>query len=414
MRRLQPTDAYTLINALSKQALGADALTATDTSSFISVGETILRSGVENTLSALSLVIGRTIVAIRPYSAKLGLIQVEDGNLYADRIRKISFYDKGAKEVGWFNTQLHEQNLYNGADNNSHGSGTASAVASMWEQNKSIVLEVNMGGSSVWDFELTVYPDQMKKAFKDETEFVSFYNGLVQQVANEVEFGKEAFSRATFLNYLAGLKSMNMAVDLVAGYNAKFGTTYTGAQLRSTYLKSFLEYLVATIKTYSERFTDRTSLYHWNPSKTVDSVTYTSIPRHTPKADQRLVMYSPLIIDAEAQVMPEIFNPRYLDINNAELVNFWQSAETPAAINITPAIPNVADPTAQIAGDTVELPFVVGALFDKDACMVNYQFDGADVTPMEARKKYQNTWFHNMKNGINDFTENGVLFYMAD
>lgn len=414
MRRLQPTDAYTLINALSKQALGADALTATDTSSFISVGETILRSGVENTLSALSLVIGRTIVAIRPYSAKLGLIQVEDGNLYADRIRKISFYDKGAKEVGWFNTQLHEQNLYNGADNNSHGSGTASAVASMWEQNKSIVLEVSMGGSSVWDFELTVYPDQMKKAFKDETEFVSFYNGLIQQVANELEFGKEAFSRATFLNYLAGLKSMNMAVDLVAGYNAKFGTTYTGAQLRSTYLKSFLEYLVATIKTYSERFTDRTSLYHWNPSKTVDGVTYTSIPRHTPKADQRLVMYSPLIIDAEAQVMPEIFNPRYLDINNAELVNFWQSAETPAAINITPAIPNVADPTAQIAGDTVELPFVVGALFDKDACMVNYQFDGADVTPMEARKKYQNTWFHNMKNGINDFTENGVLFYMAD
>lgn len=414
MRRLQPTDAYTLINALSKQALGADALTATDTSSFISVGETILRSGVENTLSALSLVIGRTIVAIRPYSAKLGLIQVEDGNLYADRIRKISFYDKGAKEVGWFNTQLHEQNLYNGADNNSHGTGTASAVASMWEQNKSIVLEVNMGGSSVWDFELTVYPDQMKKAFRDETEFVSFYNGLVQQVANEVEFGKEAFSRATFLNYLAGLKSMNMAVDLVAGYNAKFGTSYTGAQLRSTYLKSFLEYLVATIKTYSERFTDRTSLYHWNPSKTVDGVTYTSIPRHTPKADQRLVMYSPLIIDAEAQVMPEIFNPRYLDINNAELVNFWQSAETPAAINITPAIPNVADPTAQIAGDTVELPFVVGALFDKDACMVNYQFDGADVTPMEARKKYQNTWFHNMKNGINDFTENGVLFYMAD
>ena len=28
---------------------------------------------------------------------------------------------------------------------------------------------------------------------------------------------------------------------------------------------------------------------------------------------------------AEATVMPEIFNPQYLDIKNAEFVNFWQA-----------------------------------------------------------------------------------------
>ena len=33
---------------------------------------------------------------------------------------------------------------------------------------------------------------------------------------------------------------------------------------------------------------------------------------------------------------------------------------------------------------------------------------------IEARKKYRNTWFHNMKNAINDFTENAILFIMKD
>lgn len=414
-RRLNPTDAYTLINAMAKQALGENAIQATDTSSFISVGETLLHSGVENTLGALSLVIGKTIVALRPYSAKLALIQIEDGNLYADRVRKISFYDKGAKPVGWVNTDLHSQNLYDGADNNSHGNGTTSAVASMWEQNKPVAIEVNFGGSSVWDFCLTVYPDQMKKALRDEAEFVDFYNGCVLQVQNEVEFGKEQFNRATLLNYMAGLKDLSLAVDLVQGFNDKFGTAYTGDELRGAHLKEFLEYFVATVKTYSKRFTNRTSLYHWNPSRTVDGVTYTDIPRHTPMADQRIILYNPLFIDAEAMVLPEIFNPRYLDIANAEMVDFWQDSQesNSASISITPAIPNVSDPTSQTSGDAVALDYVVGVLFDKDACMVNYQFDGADVTPIEARKKFQSTWFHVMRNGICDFSENGILFYMA-
>lgn len=412
-RRLTPNDAHLLINAIAKQALGSQALTATDTSSFISVGETLLRNGVESTLSALSIVIGKTIVAIRPYTAKLGLIQVEDGSLYSDRIRKISFYDKGAKPVGWVNTQLHEENLYDGADNNAHGSGTASSVASMWEQNKPIVVEVNMGGSSVFDYCLTVYPDQMKKAFRDEDEFITFYTGCIQQVNNELEFGKEQFTRATLLNYMAGLKDMGMAVDLVAAYNDKFGTELTGEALRSTHLKDFLAFMVATVKTYSQRFTNRTSLYHWNPTKIVDGVTYDSIARSCPKDDQRLIMYSPLFIEAEALVLPEIFNDKYLKIENAEMVDFWQSFETPEAISITPAIPNTSDPTAQTVGAAVALPYVVGVLFDKDACMVNYQFDGADVSPKEARRKFQNTWFHVMRNGLNDFTFPGILFYMA-
>ena len=57
MGRLQtPTDAHTVLNALAYQATGRTDLTATDTSSFVSVGETVLATGVENVASALSIV----------------------------------------------------------------------------------------------------------------------------------------------------------------------------------------------------------------------------------------------------------------------------------------------------------------------------------------------------------------------
>ena len=84
------------------------------------------------------------------------------------------------------------------------------------------------------------------------------------------------------------------------------------------------------------------------------------------------------------------------------------------AISVTPAIPDTSDPSEQTTGSAVALDCVIGVLFDKDACITNFQFNGADTTPMEARKKYQNTWYHNAKNAQNDFTENGVIFIMED
>ena len=117
-------------------------------------------------------------------------------------------------------------------------------------------------------------------------------------------------------------------------------------------------------------------------------------------------------------VMPEIFNPRYLSLDNFESFDYWQyfddDGATSAAINVTPAIPNTSNPATQTAGSSVNLDYVVGILFDRDACMVDYQLDDAEVTPIEARKRYYNMWWSFAKNIICDFTENSVIFTMED
>ena len=72
---LTPTDVYGIINAMSEEMWGSNAtLTALDTTTFATVGEAMLRTGYGNTLGALSTVIGRSIIAARPYRGKFRII----------------------------------------------------------------------------------------------------------------------------------------------------------------------------------------------------------------------------------------------------------------------------------------------------------------------------------------------------
>lgn len=414
-RTLTPQDAHALMNSLVEQATGQTGLTVTDTSSFVSAGERVLATGVENTISSLGLVLGRTLMATRPYKAKMRIINALDTGAYTTRLRKISYYARENTASGDWNTQL-KTNLGMGLDNGDQG-GTA--TKSMWEQNQPVALEMNFGGSSVWETSTTIYQDQLKEAFRDEASFNSFVSGIMTEKANDIESTKEAFNRMTLLNHMAGVYDLNAsmpgsAVDMVAEFNAYYGTSYTGTDLRGAHLNEFLAFFVAKFKIDSDYMSERTAKYHWSPAKNVGGTNYTLL-RHTPKEKQRCALYAPFFTLAKATVYPEIFNPQYLDIEKQfEPVNFWQSIDTPHEINITPAIPDVVgNQGGQISGDPVNIKYVLGCLFDEDACMVDYMIDSAETTPLEARKRYRNLWWTFKKNSINDFTENFILYYMA-
>lgn len=418
-RTLTPVDACALMTLLVKEATGQTAVTNVDSSNFVSVGETVLAAGTENVLNSLALVLGRTFMAVRPYEAKFKILNSINSGAYSNRLRKISFYSRDPKEAGQVNTNINT-NLAMGFDN---GTNSGSSTESMWVQNAPVPLELNFGGSSAWQDSTTFYRDALKIAFRGPSEFAEFLNGVMVEKGNDIESQKEAFNRMTFLNYVAGIYDLDVAtpngraVNFTTEFNAYYSTTYTTAQLLTTYRKELQEYVVARIKTDSDNLENRTSRFHWSPAKTVGGVSYTLL-RHTPKSRQRLILYKPFMTMAETTVMPEIFNPQYLDIKNAEFVNFWQADAgdiiSNAEINVTPAIPDVLSPGSQTAGTAVNLKYFIGALYDADAIMVDYQLDDALATPVEARKRYYNMWWSFQKNAIADFTENGIIYFMAD
>lgn len=416
-----PKDCYALMNALVRQATGQQSINVVDTSTFVSAGETVLATGKENVLNALSIVLNRLIVASRPYSARFRIMDAENAGTYSNRLRKISFYSKDALPDGSHNTDLFT-NLAEGftAGENESG-GTPQSTKSQWEQHQPMPLEMNFGGSDVWQQCVTMYEDQVMPAFRNPDEFGRFVAGYLQEHANDIESEHEAFNRMVLLNRMAMNVEMAGVIrggvrNLTADFNAFYGTNYTSAQLRSTYLKDFLAFMVATIKEDSDFMQERSSKYHWPVSKTVGGVQY-SILRHTPRDRQRLFLYSPLFRKAEALVLPEIFNPSYLDIDRQyEPVTFWQASESRESIDLYPAVVATSGGSAgtQIKGNRVSLGYVVGFLCDEDAIAVQFQLDTATTTPLEARKRYRNVWNTFMKNAISDPTENSILYIMDD
>lgn len=418
-RTLTPVDACALMTLLVHEATGQTTITNVDSSNFVSVGETVLAAGTENVLNSLSLVLGRTFMAVRPYEAKFKILNSINSGAYSNRLRKISFYSRDPKEAGQVNTNL-KTNLAMGYDN---GTNSGSSTESMWVQNAPVPLELNFGGSSAWQDSTTVYRDALKVAFRGPSDFAEFLNGVMVEKGNDIESQKEAFNRMTFLNYVAGIYDLDVAnpngraVNLTSEFNAYYNTSYTTAQLLTTYRKDLFEFAVARFKTDSDNLENRSARFHWSPAKTVGTDSYTLL-RHTPKSRQRMILYKPFMTMAEATIMPEIFNPQYLDIKNAEFVNFWQADAGDilgnAEINVTPAIPDVATPGSQKVGTAVNLKYFIGALYDADAILVDYQLEDALATPVEARKRYYNMWWSFQKNAIADFTENGIIYFMAD
>ena len=422
-RRLTVTDGYALINAMADEMFGANAtITATDISSFASVGESILASGTENVINTLALVSSRDLVAIRPYKAKFRIINALDSGMFSNRVRKISYYAKYAVPTGASNTQLFPENLAMDADNGVHYDTSTPPVQvsteSMWLQSTPVVWQSYFGGGIEWQYPYTIYENQLKQAFRSPEEWTQFLNGFLVSCANDIETEKEAFSRMVVLNAIAGVADLTADMpesfmNMTTVANNYWGTSYTTAQILQSHFSEFLGVFVATVKTVSDMMENRSTLYHWSPAKTVNGVSYV-LPRQTKKEDQRMMMVSKFWNDAEATVMPAIFNDQYLKLDNFEKVDYWQNINDPYAVSVTPAIPDTSDPTQQIAGSAVSLSTVLGILFDKDAMMVDFHLEDVASSPLEARKHYRTIWNTINKNPINDFTENMVVFYMAD
>lgn len=431
MAQFKRTDGYALINAVMKQLTGQDSYSVIDSQGFMDAGKIAMQYKTDEIFNALTIVGARLFTATRPYKAPLWLIDSINSGYFNNRIRKISYYSTNALPSGAFNTDLFT-NFADGYTNDASGENPA-GTKDQYEQHPVHPLEMNFMNSTVWQDCITRYEDQIKIAFSNEDEWARFWAGVLTEKGNDIEQRKESHNRLTLLNRMAiadamgasgsALAGASTVIDLTAAYNTRFGTNYTGAQLRTTYLKSFLEFFVSEFKIISNMMTKRSLMFHAAPPLTLADGTH-YILRHTPKSEQRFMMYTPLWEQAKALVMPEIFNTEYLNMDNQfESVDFWQSFSMSdadkAGVNIKVTIPGWLDDlingtsTDTDASYTFNPDYVVGCLFDKDAVLTDFQFETARTTVPEARKNYVNTWLDFGLGAIGDPSENFVLFIMS-
>ncbi len=423
-------DGYALMNAVMAQLTGQDSFSVIDAQGFMDAGKIAMTYSTDEIFNALTIVGARLFTATRPYKAPLWLIDSISSGYFNNRIRKISYYSTWALPSGAFNTNLMT-NFADGYGNDASGENPA-GTKDQYEQHPVHPLEMNFANSTVWQDCITRYEDQIKIAFSGEDEWARFWAGVLTEKGNDIEQRKEAHNRTTLLSRMAiagaigdtnsAIKTLGTVVDLTAAYNAKFGTTYTGAQLRTTYLKEFLAFFISEFKVISNMMTKRSLYYHAAPKLTLaDGDHY--ILRHTPKSEQRFMMYTPIWEQAKAQVMPEIFNTEYLQPEQFESVDFWQtfslSDSDKAAVDFKVTVPGWLEDMITSGQTTVDTAYefasdyVLGVLYDKDAVLTDFQFEAARTTYPEARKNYVNTWFDFGLGAVGDPTENFVVFVMS-
>lgn len=399
-------DAHEVMNTLARQATGDKSIDVIDSESFVDAGTATLESGYENVIQSLAVLIGKTIIDVRKYKGKFGLISAESNDAFENRLRKIYFYSRDNIATGMYNTDIYT-NLGTGLDD---GDG----VGSQYEQFAPLVAERYFSSNFAWDYAKSDYPEQMKIAFTNEGDFIAFVNGVITEVENDLERTLEAKNRLVALDRIAGTKLMvdkgflgaECSVNLLKAYNDEYGTSYTVAELLKEHTTSFIQFFTARIKLDSDRLTNSTALYHDPMTKTIDGVTY-NVLMHTPKEKQKFLYYSPLFTQLNTE-MALIFNPEYIKLPNGEGVEAWQSFTSPSAIDVTPALPNGE------TSEEVKIDFVVGMLFDSDGCMTNNRFKSAYTTPLNARHVYTTTYWHNNFGVIQDYVHPSIVYYLED
>lgn len=383
--------ASALLTALYSQVTGsADASTPVDTSSFISMAQATLRSGYEPVMSAISQVLGRTLIAVRPYSRKFkGLEMTADR--WGGITRKINFIDNALDSADPTFALVEGQPV------------------DQFVVKKPKVLETHYYGQNVYESSYTIFTKQLDTAFSSPAEFASFMSGLMTHFSNEREQYLESLSRSILCNLIGAKKVLadasvaNQVIDLLAEYN-----TATGQSLTATTVKlpanypAFCKWAYAYIQHVSEMFTERTGMFQ-------RPLTNYAIMRHTPKADQRLFMDADFLAHMTAEVLADTYHDNFLRYSEVEAVNFWQSALEPGTVNVKPVYLNASAEYVN-AESAVEVEGVVGVLIDRDAAGYNLADDDLVSSPYNAKGQYYNLFNHVRIQLQNDLTEKAVVF----
>lgn len=408
-----PVDIYSDFNKLIDNVVGSGSAVAVNLSHMITVGQATQMYGYENTLNKLSIAMGRVLIAVRPYTSRFGLIE-QDSEQFGQLTRKISYFaDEFEDSQNWNGTQAGDK-LVDGKS------------IDHYTIKKRYPLEVWFGGNKVLQKHYTRFRNQLKVAFSNAADFARFYEGEATQINNEIQMMKEIENRALVINHIGALYNgavilknlypTGMARNMTKEFNDKYGTAYTSAELLSTHLKEFTQFFASVLKYQSDLLEQASELYHCTPSGvTGDGSKTLHLWRHTPKADQRLMLASSVLYDMESTVYSEIFHDGYLKPEQAERVPFWLNPSNPLSLENLNTI-NYMQKDGKVASATINItkPLVLGLMFDKNALAVTYRQEDVVTTPVNGAGDYYNTFYHWSKDYRADFTENAVLFYMED
>lgn len=361
---------YTLVNTIANQALGTSAIAVVDTSTLVSLGNTVLSSqnNTEMFLNTLVQRIGKTIFSYRKYD-----------NYYDDFV--LDDFEWGAivQKIKVSMPEATEEEALPLTDGES---------VDMYKISKPKVSQKLFTKETPYKFFITIQREYLKEAFLNENAMDSFIGYIYGEVENRINLALENLVMATINNYVAEVSTTSSRVyNLVTLYNDETGDTLTSET--ALHSKEFIAFAIKTIKKVS-KFMSRMS-------KAFNDATET---RHTPYDLQRILVATDFIQSAETVLQYQAFNEEFVKLNGYKEIPYWQAEQTPLNINVKRA----SD------AQNITVNNLICVLADRDALGIYKKDPWTASTPFNASGGYINTYWHMKELYFNDLSENFVYF----
>lgn len=407
VNQMQIEDVYAVLNSIHGQVTGINQPNYVDSSTFVSVANTMLRENTDVVYSALMNTITKTIFSTRPYSRQFGGMIV-DNEKWGGITRKIQFGDTNARADKAFHDIVDGQSVDH------------------YVVNKGDVLETRYYGSAVYQDVMTVFRDQLVNAFSGPEQLGSFIAAKANEVNNKWTQWTEDLARGLIFNavYAKTQYYGNTALQtndankghvyhLLSMYNDLIDDDLTyNAIFSRTYAKHFWEWVRAAIRTLQRDFAARNSMHY-------TQISGHNIIRHTPYDKQKVYLLAPYMDLMETSTLSEAFHNDMLKYSDYEGVAYWQSPTlTVSGNNLTNVYDRINVSKYVVLnpenGQYVEQTYdtdspgvskILGLIFDEDMMSINIKDTIVQNTPMNAQGLYFNTWLTAHAQYCQDFTE---------
>ena len=377
--------ASTLLAAIHDQVTGETTLAPTNISDFVSVAQATLQAGYDTVLGAITQVITKTLIAVRPYDRKFKGLEVSSDR-WGGIVRKINFADRDPEQDDTYalvDGQAIDQFVVRTPD----------------------VLETRYVGSNVYQGHYTIFTKQLDVAFSGPEAFAAFMSGLMTHFSNEREQWLEDGARMLLMNLItAKVDATQDVIHLLTEYN-----TVTGASpafdaqtiMQPANYPAFVKWMYGRIANISGLMTERSKLFQL-------AITGKDIYRHTPLADQKVFINSQFLNEMTARVLADTYHDNFLRYSDVESVNFWQAIDSPLDVSAKPVYID-ANGDVKVASANVAVSDVIGVMFDRDCTGYNIYDNSLETSPYNAAGQYFNLFSHTRVQFQNDLTEKAVV-----
>lgn len=369
---------YPIVNEVFEQMTGNTQLKAVDTNSFIAQQQLIVNQDkTVPWLNNMARRIGLTIDTYRPYKnkfASLGRTNMQWGAI----VQKLTVDMPEAKlDKAWDVGQMQGQSI------------------DQWIINNPKVKQRFFDTESAYAYFITIQTAYLNRAFTSESQMQALIAQIFGKITNKREFTYEELGRLCTANLVANLREAQH-IHLVTEYNNSTGKAITREQAR--FDPDFMRYALALMNIISDKFENMSVLYNVDKEE-----------RFSTKEYQRLYILADFYALLDTVPAYLAYAHDTIAAKPTMKVPYWQ-ASGESTVPEWDSISSIS--VTNRNGNEVNYRDLVGVLFDYEAMGTFRREEDVLTTPVNARGRYYNTFWHESQFYYNMSDENAVAFFL--